>query len=153
MMADKLIQKALIELDGYLKKSKWCGRENEVVNLFAHSFLSKYIPVAQIGIEVAVKQLKSIGSKKLVRKDLVIWNAPNYTVWNKNGDAVNNPIAIIEWKVNHVSKCKNDIEWLKQYTKAFPDVLGYSVCAFIVENRGLDYKYIKGGIVRNPIQQ
>ncbi len=144
----EIIEKALNEFDSFLKSSDWYGRENEVVNVFAHRFLAKYIgeepliSLEQIGIEVAVKQLPSINGKELVRKDLVIWKYGDTSVWNDKGEAMNIPLAIIEWKVNDISKCEYDINWLKEYTKIYPEVVGYSVCAFVKENRGIKFKKV-----------
>lgn len=76
----KIIETALKELDAYLKKTDWYGRENEVVNLFAHSFLAKHVDMSRVGIEVSVKQLSGPGRKALVRKDLVIWRKAKGTV-------------------------------------------------------------------------
>ncbi|MCK9544552.1 MAG: hypothetical protein M0R03_21235 [Novosphingobium sp.] len=146
---DKIIELALKDFDLYLKESNWYGRENEVVNLFAHRFLSKYVGEAplfsldQIGIEVAVKQIPSNDGKELVRKDLVIWKEGESSVWNENGEIVNNPLAIIEWKVNDISKCDYDINWLKEYRKIYPEVIGYSLCAFIKGDRGIEVEIIK----------
>ena len=38
----EIIETALNDLNDYLKDSNWFGRENEVVNLFAHTFLQKH---------------------------------------------------------------------------------------------------------------
>jgi hypothetical protein len=38
-----IIERSLRGLDSFLKESTWRGRENEVVNLFAHSFLTREI--------------------------------------------------------------------------------------------------------------
>lgn len=143
-----MIELALKDFDIYLKESNWYGRENEVVNLFAHKFLNKYIGkepliyLDQIGIEVAVKQIPSEEGKKLVRKDLVIWEAGNTSVWDAKGEIVNIPLAIIEWKVNDISKCDYDINWLRKYKKIYLQIISYSVCAFIKENRGIQYTKI-----------
>jgi hypothetical protein len=102
MDIQKIIKKALEDFDIYLKETNWYGRENEVVNLFAHKFLNKYIgkeplvSLEQIGIEVAVKQLPSENGKELVRKDLVIWKNGDTSVWNDKGEVTNTPLAIIE---------------------------------------------------------
>ena len=149
---DEIIEKALNEFDSFLKNSDWYGRENEVVNVFAHRFLAKYIgeesliSLEQIGIEVAVKQLPSTNGKELVRKDLVIWRHGDTSVWNGKGEIVNIPLAIIEWKVNDISKCEYDVNWLKEYTKLYPEVIGYSVCAFVKENRGIKSQKIVNSI-------
>jgi len=135
------IESALKALDTFLKNSSRQGRENEIVNLFAHTFLSKYVDISQIGIEVAVQQLPDQW-KQLVRKDLVVRWKPNQTVWNQKWNPVNNPIAIIERKVNDITKCEGDIEWLKSFVKIYPTVVCYSVCAFIKNDRGMKYKKI-----------
>ena len=63
---DKIIEQALNSFDNFLKNSNWYGRENEVVNIFAHKFLIEFVgkdpllSLDQIGIEVAVKQLYSV---------------------------------------------------------------------------------------------
>jgi hypothetical protein len=56
-----IIERSLHGLDGFLNESTWRGRENEVVNLFAHSFLTREIKdegpltsISQVSIEVAV---------------------------------------------------------------------------------------------------
>jgi len=143
-----IIDLALKDFDNFLKENCWYGRENEVVNVFAHKFLSKYVGTSplvyldQIGIEVGVKQLPSENGKDLVRKDLVIWKSGDTSVWNEEGEIVNIPLAIIEWKVNDISKCEYDIAWLSEYKKVYQEVLGYSVCAFIKESRGIKYSCI-----------
>lgn len=148
---EEIIEMAINELGAYLKSSNWYGRENEVVNLFAHKFLAKHVgsgkftSISQIGIEVSVKQLSSSNGKKLVRKDLVIWRKENQTVWNTNREPVNDPLAVIEWKINSISKCDDDIEWLKKFTKTYPKVTGYSVCAFVKNKRDISYKKIING--------
>ncbi|PIR43981.1 hypothetical protein COV23_02320 [Candidatus Wolfebacteria bacterium CG10_big_fil_rev_8_21_14_0_10_31_9] len=150
---DEIIEISINELNDYLKNSNWYGRENEVINLFAHTFLIKYLgkdgftSISQIGVEVAVKQLSLLNGKKLVRKDLVIWGQSNETVWDDNREPKNTPIAVLEWKVNYISKCDGDIEWLKEFTKNYPKVTGYSICAFINDKRGVSYKKIKNGVI------
>jgi hypothetical protein len=139
-----VIEKQLTELGCYIRNSDWYGRENELVNLFAHMFLGRAINPAQIGIEVAVKQLPRAGGKTLVRKDLVIWHLPNETVWRDRVPA-NDPAAVIEFKVNDSAKCAPDLEWLCAYTQAHPSVLGYSVCGYLKEVRALAYTRIENG--------
>jgi len=139
-----------MELGRFLRDSEWYGRENELVNLFAHSFLSGRlgpdgpVHVAQLGIEVAVKQLKEIDGKDVVRKDLVVWSKPNETLW-LNRESVNKPIAVIEFKRKNERECLPDHEWLTAYTKANPGVLGYSVCGFIEQHRGVSFMRFAGG--------
>lgn len=151
MTISEIIEKSLGELNEFIKTTKWQGRENEVVNLYAHSFLSKYvgtsplISLSQIGIEVAVKQIGTEKGKKLVRKDLVIWNEENGTVWDEKFNTVHNPLSVLEWKVNHEVKSGYDIEWLRNFTAIFPEVIGYSICVFIDRNRGLVFNKISKG--------
>lgn len=144
-----LVERAFDSLGLYLLNSDWYGRENELVNLFAHSFLleqpSSLMP-SQLGIEVAVKQIQTEGAKALVRKDLVIWKQPNQTVW-KDGAPTNDPAVVVEFKINDIKKCAPDVEWLRLFTAAHPGVIGYSVCGFIAKSRGVSYKRIeKGGV-------
>jgi hypothetical protein len=139
------IEASLGRLGAFLRDTPWYGRENELVNLFAHQFLaSDRVHPAQIGIEVAVKQLEREGGKALVRKDLVVWNSPNETVW-VNGHPTNDPAVVIEFKVNDHKKCAPDIQWLVDYTLKYPSVLGYSVCGFLKDYRGVSFIRISKG--------
>jgi hypothetical protein len=80
-----------------------------------------------------------------VRKDLVVWSKPNETLW-QNREPLNTPIAIIEFKRNNERECAPDLEWLTAHTKANPGALGYSVCGFIKERRGISFTRFAGGI-------
>lgn len=143
-----VLDAALAELGKFLRESEWYGRENELVNLFAHSFLAMNSAAGlyanQLGIEVSVRQLPRDGGKALVRKDLVIWNDPNQTAW-RNGSAQNTPLAIVEFKVNDERKCAPDIDWLCSFTRLYPEALGYSVCGYIRQSRGITFKRIENG--------
>ena len=121
----------------------WWGRENEMVNLYAWCHLAKQAQagtilsdVGQIGIEVAVRQLpkevllkinpKTQRPKSDVRKDLVIWPSARMSLWKSNLPS-NEPLTIMEWKVNHFLNRavheKNrrdyllDIEWLRHTSR------------------------------------
>ena len=107
------------------------------------------IDPSQIGIEVAVKQISKAGGKKLVRKDLVLWNHPLETVWG-TGATLNSPAAILEWKTEKIAKCTADIDWLQAYTEIYPNVLGYSICAFIGNKRGIWLRKVTKGQVSRP---
>jgi len=140
----KIIESCFEELDSFLKDSEWFGRENEVVNLFAHEFLPRHLgknsvftSLSQVGIEVAVPQVTG-SCKQFVRKDLVIWNQPNGTVWTEESPAV-----IVEWKVNKRRACEKDVEWLELFTKKYPTTQGYSVCAFIKKTRGVEFTKVR----------
>ena len=72
-MWQALIETQLQALDQFLKQSTWYGRENELVNLFAHEFLPRAVSdscplksLTQIGIEVAVRQVTG-SCKRFVR--------------------------------------------------------------------------------------
>jgi hypothetical protein len=138
--------------------SDWCGRENEVVNLYAWGYLAEEVcdesilyDRTQIGIEVAVRQLRRRKFKKrvrTVRKDLVIWPKPRMTLWevvHHNSSMVmevhNEPLMIMEWKVNHYlnrsahpqnrREHRGDIRWLcvtsRRPEVAKVDFVGYAV--------------------------
>ncbi|WDT76606.1 MAG: hypothetical protein MPW16_05195 [Candidatus Manganitrophus sp.] len=142
----KIVESQLISLGSFLHESEWYGRENELVNLFAHSFLSGNVKITQIGIEVAVKQLPRFGGKALVRKDLVVWNHPNETLWVR-GTPANDPAVIIEFKVNAEKKCAPDLDWLCKYTKVYPHVVGFSVCGHIKHNRRVTFARVERGMI------
>ena len=135
--------------------SDWGGRENEMVNLYAHGHLAKFVrpqtilnDLSQIGIEVAVQQLprevllkwnpQAQKPKKDVRKDLVLWPSARMCLWKDNVPS-NEPLAIMEWKVNHVrnhaSHRKNqrdyplDVNWLcgTSLRSEMENFIGYAV--------------------------
>jgi len=142
-----IIKASLDELDAFLRQERWHGRENEIVNLYAHHFLTRQISpqgplteASQIGIEVAVPQITG-SRKKMVRKDLVIWPTPLMTAWSPG--AV--PSVIIEWKRDDWMATRRDIEWLATFTRISPTTLGFAVCAVIREPRGIYYTEIKTG--------
>lgn len=117
-MWNAILKRSLLGLDGFLKKCTWDGRENEVVNLYAHDYLVNEISpegpfksLSQVGIEVAVLQVTG-SINKYVRKDLVIWSQPQMTVWTDNSS----PAVIMEWKRNIPAACGPDIEWLSKFT-------------------------------------
>lgn len=153
---EQVIEAALLDLGGFLRGSDWYGRENELVDLFAHSFLAGRagpegpIRASQLGIEVAVKQLRRAGGKALVRKDLVIWPKPNQTVW-ADRTAAHDPAAIVEFKVNNSKNCAPDLAWLSNYTKLYPSVVGFSACGFIHELRGVSFVRITRGVATTPL--
>jgi hypothetical protein len=126
----------------------WCGREREAVSLFAFGHLSKHFgpgralcSLAQIGIEVAVQQLKPSEQhprrRGTVCKDLVIWPEPGMTLWDAVGNLKHEPLAVVEWKLNyafgHRMHEKNrldhraDVLWLKETAERVRDFAGYAV--------------------------
>jgi hypothetical protein len=147
MMWQIIVERSLYGLDKFLKKSDWKGRENEVVNLFAHSFLAREVKdegpltsISQVAIEVAVPQVTG-SCKKYVRKDLVIWPRPLMTAWSE--DSL--PAVIMEWKRDAPSACMRDIEWLSVFTGRHPQTLGVSVCARLSGVRGMEWVIVKDG--------
>lgn len=146
-----VIDRALKRCHDFLVTSTWHGRENELVNLFAqHCLPAEMQPggclqsQSQVAVEVAVPQVTN-SSKKYVRKDLVIWPEPLMTAWSGI------PAAIIEWKRDQIRHCSTDIEWLEQFTERFPMTVGYSVCGFLKEPRGISFTRVQCGVARQTI--
>lgn len=133
-----------------ISSPNWCSREREMVSLFALGHLARHcapgglLCLTQIGIEVAVRQLPRCeshpGRKGTVCKDLVIWSAPNMTLWNSERQVHYEPLAVMEWKVNYCletergcvkpdnrPKHSSDIEWLKEKSSSVVDFIGYAV--------------------------
>ena len=154
MIWQTIIERSLHGLDKFLKVSDWKGRENEVVNLFAHDFLAREVrdkgplaSISQVGIEVAVRQVTG-SCKKYVRKDLVIWPRPLMTAWS--GDSL--PAVIMEWKRDTLSACAQDIEWLSRFTARYPQTLGVSVCALLSDVRGMQWVIVRDGTPNKALQ-
>ncbi len=142
----QILEQSFCELDAFLRESNWLGRENEVVNLFAHRFLADKVSkdgpfqsLRQVGIEVAVPQVTD-SSKEFVRKDIVIWPAPDMTAWPSERI----PSAIVEWKRGTKGACKGDIAWLETFCCKYPQTLGYAVCVRIECNRGCEFTRVDG---------
>jgi hypothetical protein len=140
-----VIEAALRNCHERLESTNWHGRENELVNLFAqHCLVLEMEPSgplrssSQVGIEVSVPQVSG-SLKRFVRKDLVIWPQPLMTAWSGT------PSAIIEWKRDRISSCAADIEWLKLFTRRYPETIGYSVCGFIKGSRGVCFTKVQNG--------
>ncbi|MEK6924407.1 MAG: hypothetical protein AABW54_04160 [Candidatus Micrarchaeota archaeon] len=127
------IETALAEFFELIHKGGWQGRENEAVNLFAHSCLNRFLDIERVGIEVAVKNPFSDG-KLVTRKDLVVWPKPRMTCWNSNG-GFNTPDAVVEWKYFGPPKRSNASiteekpmhAWLQAFSNQNPRALGYAV--------------------------
>lgn len=151
-MWSRIIERSLLQLDQFLKKSDWWGRENEVVNLFAHEFLagqmkkgSPLSSLSQIGIEVAVEQVApGKNRKEYVRKDLVVWPDPRMTCWYPQIET-SIPAVIIEWKVADERASREDAEWLRCFTKRYPSTVGYAVCVYIQGDRHVVWCRVQRG--------
>lgn len=159
---DTIVDASLRSFYQDICSSELCGRENEMVNLYALGHLAKHVrpgaklrELTQIGIEVTVRQLppeilctfqKNKGKpKEDVRKDLVIWDVPRMTLWKAEPCSIvpcNEPLAVMEWKVNHCrnggvhklnlkNHCerKGDIQWLLSTSRqpGMADFIGYAV--------------------------
>ncbi len=120
----------------------WNAKENNWVSYFAFKYLvgacrqgTPLSDPAQIGVEVSVPQPPELGKTRGVRRDTVIWRSPGLTCWNDDwevsADPINDPLAIIEWKV-HRPRRRNPLvtrerEWLHAYCAHKPSVLAYAV--------------------------
>jgi len=139
------IYAALKEMELYLRKSDWRGKENDCVNLFAHRFLAKRVrPIDRIGIEVAVPQLGGKGRKQAVRKDLLIWKQGGATTWGADWKAKAVPQAILEWKVKRGPGAKptisnRDRAWLKAFKSNHRGFTG--VCVTVAYGNKTDLKW------------
>jgi hypothetical protein len=143
----ELIMLALTEFTSDLRSRVWYGRENELVNWFAHGHLLRVrsrnghgVDPLQVGIEVAVPQIAGTSRRRKpdVRKDLVVWHQPRATCWSAPRLHAEAPLAVLEWKsMNNVGVAESeprkrrefahDVEWLCSATEHFPDLLGYAV--------------------------
>lgn len=137
---DSVIRDSLIAFVDDVFRSAWKGREREAISLYAFGYLQTYATnsgvlndATQIGIEVTVPSDRSLNPKGRVCKDLVLWRAPRMTCWNADWEAVNYPLAIMEWKAfrlptskPHVSQ--SDVDWLRQYSvHCLSAFVGYAV--------------------------
>ena len=118
----------------------------------------------QVGIEVAVPQLENDGEhpnrRKVVRKDVVIWNDPNMTAWSADGLIGHQPIAVMEWKVIHrfnqrsrgatIRGHASDKNWLEKKSSLLPDFVGYAV---LVERTGARNQLVCARVWRGEIEK
>lgn len=136
---DRVVRETLISFSDHLDKRRFCGKEHDLVNRYAHGFLmarcspgSVLKHATQIGIEVGVAQPKEKRfSRPAARKDLVIWPKPWMSCWDNKFQPANHPLAVLEWKVRLNARnlrCDpHDEEWLSAFAKSRPDFVGYSV--------------------------
>ncbi len=145
---DVIIQQSLTEFVDNVFKTKWLGREREAISQYVFGHLihackpgSCLWDPTQIGIEVAVPQLKEPNRKPQVTKDLVLWSAPGMTCWNSDWDPVHYPMAILEWKV-YYNKQKGrakiyagDVDWLCKFSANLEAFVGYAVTLDLLARR------------------
>lgn len=138
---DSVIRQSLSEFVSDIFQAGWLGREREAVSLYVLGYLIRYCKPncflrdpTQIGIEVAVPQLRGPNKKKQVCKDLVIWRQPRMTCWNSAWEPVEYPTAILEWKVYRAGQASRglgvsryDIAWLGEFSVGLDDFVGYAV--------------------------
>jgi len=147
---DVIIKNSLQSFSEGIGSLESSGREREMISLYAFGHLVKschpgtvLFDTAQIGIEVAVRQLARSTSEprrgKTVCKDLVIWRNPGMTLW-KGKECLHEPLVVMEWKVNYSlgnrqSLAANqrghakDVEWLLDTSNRIDDdkFVGYAV--------------------------
>ena len=107
---DGIVRKSLIAFAQDVWKASWLAKEHDCVNLFVHRYLARHLrpgsvlhDLAQIRIEGHAPQPPGIGSKNSARKDIVIWDVPEATCWDKNASKwipAQSPMAILEWKAD-----------------------------------------------------
>ncbi len=142
---DHIVRTSLSEFAAWTKAHKWFGREKDAVNLYVLGFLQKQCrPLSilfdptQTGIEVAVPQVIGRGKKPKmhVNKDLVIWDRPGKTCWDRVpevGEKLeprNWPLCILEWKLaKSYRQAEWDCRWLQTFGECAPApyCCGYSV--------------------------
>ena len=134
---DNIISFSLQNLAKDKHVRNWCAKERDWVNYYAHNFLfvqcssSTVIKhIAQIGIEVSVPQPPGY-TKPTVPRDIVIWPRAGMTCWNEKWEAIQHPLAIIEWKVHRIGrrnmKVNHERSWLRTYCKWKPSVVAYAI--------------------------
>lgn len=148
---DEIISRSLKSLLKDISQHSWYGREREIVSLYAFGHLlplcsasSVLFDPTQIGIEVAVPQLKAESNRRLktlICKNVVIWSRPKMTCWNTESDCFQYPLAVLEWKsVNRIdgatqrkrklTEYQSDVEWLRRTSELARGFVGYAVLIF-----------------------
>ena len=133
-------------------RTDWQGKEREAVSLFAFGHLINecnpkgvLFDKAQLGIEVRVRQPDPTRAKDRCCKDLVIWPRPGAT-W---------------MDTSRLSRCLNgrpasrrfkyELDWLKHFTKAYPETTGYAVSLDKKQrNFQLSVSRVQGGKIQPP---
>lgn len=142
---DSLIRSTLTAFTDAIFASEWRGREREAVSLYAIGFLQPRCTAGgllhdptQVAIEVTVPGVPSLNPKGRVNKDLVVWPEPRMTVWNGAWQVVNEPLAILEWKVFRSNTraprvSEHDLEWLVAFSRDRARFVGYGVTVDLAE--------------------
>ncbi len=139
---DHIIRQSLTDFIEDIRQQSWRGKEREAISYYAFGHLLRYCrsrsilhDPRQIGIEVHVPKPARRGKKAAICKDLVIWPEPGMTCWNAAGETNNYPLAILEWKANHMSAY--DVDWLCALSADDAQFTGYAVC---LDLRQQDYR-------------
>jgi hypothetical protein len=159
---DSTIRQSLLEFKSHVFERPWWGREREAISLYAFGYLQQHcksgsflFDPTQIGIEMAVPQIKSTNSKEQVCKDLVIWPQPFMTCWNEKKVPCLYPTVIMEWKANKSVVSADDVRWLQSYSTQLPDFVGYAVCLDLLK-RSFELscsRICKGKVISNWIEE
>jgi hypothetical protein len=143
---DRVVRESLSRFVEGIFQNRWLGREREAISLYAFGYLQNYCKSesflrdpTQIGIEVAVPQLKQQKRKNQVCKDLVIWPEPGTTCWDQNWQPVHHPVAILEWKANSTKVSEKDVDWLREFSTDLENFIGYALCLDL-DNRNFRLK-------------
>ncbi len=146
---EEIIRASLGDFADFLSGSSWWGREREMISLYAFGFLRRHCKTGsvihdptQIGIEVAVPQVRPPGVKALVCKDLVIWPERAMNYWSRPR---RNPLAVFEWKTKDSKKRQADIEWLSRFSARRADFVGFSVVCRISPTVLIDVALVRSG--------
>jgi hypothetical protein len=134
---DRLVRAALQAFTEDFTQARWWGKEHDCVNRFVHGFLIPqgiesgiFTHPTQVGIEVGVAQPKRL-DRPAARKDVVVWPEPWMSCWNESFEPVNQPIAVLEWKLvrrrNSLECHKHDREWLSAFAAEHTGFVGYAV--------------------------
>jgi hypothetical protein len=136
---EPIIERSLGGFLTHVRDVGWHGRENEAVSLYAFGFLQRecvpggpLVDATQIGIEVGAAPAPVKSARSRVRKDLVIWPQPGMNAWFPRGTALNNPSAILEWKVRRRDAAPprgsgHDAAWLRAHSGANAACVCYAV--------------------------
>lgn len=158
---DRFIEDALGDFAEWYVDSSWLGKERDCVNMFALNFLAKGIEpgaavseLGQIRVESPVPQPKGY-SNRSAPKDLVLWSDAYQTAWDRSWNAVNHPKAVLEWKMKRSGRPPaefdtHDINWLTDFTGAFPDAFGYLVRVYDGPcGRFVDWAKVRRGDIKS----
>jgi hypothetical protein len=135
---DDLVRSSLTAFIEGFTLAKWWGKERDCVNRFVHGVLMRRCQPStilahptQIGIEVGWLSRETCSLARLPRKDVVIWPEPWMSCWNEAWEAINFPMAILEWKAlrtaRRVTCHAHDRQWLSGLAKERAEFAGYSV--------------------------